>query len=130
MRGDVAPDQSTDDEFQQRSIAWSLEGEICRLGRSTTLGEALKKLNLLNGKDGCARIALVRDWHRSGAETYLLRFQVIELDCSPNDMVLKACVALSPGSAPDDTIQRWIQRRTDLNAAAVRSPRLVAWGGG
>ncbi len=111
------------------SADWTLESELCKLSNRNSLQHALLELGILKSDDPF-ELSVVRDWTRSGAETYLLRFRIAQSHVLRMDYVLKACVALPVGQTVDQILQRWIQRRAVLEEAGVGTPELIASGNG
>jgi hypothetical protein len=109
---------------------WSLEEELQKLAGAASMSSALKLLGLLTG--GCEEFTCVNPpegWYRSGAETYIYRFR-IRTGGIETPLVLKACVAFSPGRSLENLLTGWIERRKLVCSRGVRAPVLYAWGQG
>lgn len=113
------------------SSQWTLEGELQKVAQVNGIAGALHKLGLLNhiestflllGGDG--------KWVRGGAENYIFRFKVEEVGERPKDVIIKACVAYSPGTGLGDILHQCIQRRRLLKANGVQTPHLYGYGDG
>jgi hypothetical protein len=109
---------------------WTVEAELQKLAGVASMSTALKLFGLL--KDGCQEFTCVyppEGWYRSGAETYVYRFQ-IRTGGIETGLVLKACVAFSPGRSLENLLTSWIERRKLVCSRGVRVPVLYAWGQG
>ena len=112
------------------SSDWTLEGELQKLTGTNSATAALLNLGLLESRDELFQlISPPRGWYRSGAETYLYPFRVSK-DGSDVSLVLKACVAFSPGTPLQSILESWIDRRNVLASRGVVTPKLYAWGHG
>jgi hypothetical protein len=107
-------------------IAWSLANELKEASGHTTLHEALSALGLCGESHRGCSITVVDDWHRSGAETYGLVFDLQHSDNTSVRLFLKACVALAPGTSVGEVAQEWLRRREVLVQAAIETPRLYS----
>jgi hypothetical protein len=110
--------------------AWTLERELCKLGKSTVFSEALHKLGLLNQPDNKFDFRKDDAWVQGGAETYTYRFWIKEDGGVDSGYIIKACVAFSPGTSIDNILQEWIRRRKLLADEGVSTPFLVTYGNG
>ncbi|MGH3795488.1 MAG: hypothetical protein ACRDSP_11420 [Pseudonocardiaceae bacterium] len=97
-----------------------------KLAGTDDLASALVNLGISEpGED--FMIATVRDWYRSGAETYSLRFSISNRSrrC---EFMMKACVAYRGGQSLEDIFASWLSRRSVLDRLGVNTPRLHGAG--
>lgn len=100
------------------------------MSETTSLDDALLALGLVNQSENAYAVTEVSDWTRSGAETYLYRFNIRTSFNRTSEYVLKACVAYSPGGALEDILDSWISRRGLLSAIGLSTPRMFGRGKG
>lgn len=109
---------------------WKLERELCQLAGEDSITNALHKMGLLRSPSADFElIDTPEGWFRSGAETYLFRFQV-RTDGTDVPVVLKACVGFSIGANAEEILEGWIERRQSISKRGVQVPHLYAWGRG
>jgi hypothetical protein len=58
-------------------VSWTLAGELRQLSGEDDLSLWFRRIGLIEQGDDLQELEIVRDWHRSGAETYGLHFAVI-----------------------------------------------------
>jgi hypothetical protein len=109
---------------------WSLEKEIMTLTTAPSFAAALSAVGLLPGSEVAFSHHIISDWHRSGAETYTLIFEVRSGQNWKQKVVLKACVAYSTSITLQQILERWVARRHLLNELGVSTPTLFTWGYG
>lgn len=112
-------------------MSWNLSKEICELLLSNTVPEGLLAAGIIENGDEFAGLSVVSDWHRSGAETYLLVFDVLSSNQDPKRLALKACTpSVGSGVALKVIMSAWLRRRSVLSAAGVSTPTLYGSGDG
>jgi len=109
---------------------WSLEKELREVAGAGSFDEALRALGMVAENEGEALVVEETAWTRAGSETYVFRFSVQPPRKAPRAFLLKACVAFSPGSSPDEILDSWIERRAILSRLGVGTPRLHGRGKG
>lgn len=87
------------------------------------VGAALTALGVLRRPVAEPNLEVLTDWHRGGAETYVLQFRV-HTSYEDVQLALKACVAFSPGRSATEVANDWLTRRHALAKAGVSTPRL------
>lgn len=110
--------------------SWTLEKEMLQLSGAGSLPSAFYKIGLLPNPDASFEYAVLADWHRSGAETYMYIFTVRSGPNWTKPVALKACVATTFGTTTEAVLSRWIRRRVILRAAGVATPHLYFSGAG
>ena len=108
----------------------TIEEELCLLTGLDTVEEAVTKLGFLSGDVGLAKILVEVPWYRAGAETYVCRFSALGDDGSRNDLVAKACIALTQSLSVERTLEEWVRRRSVLAGGGAETPMLYAYGNG
>jgi len=108
---------------------WSIEQELCKSAGKNNLIASLVKLGLLANNDTFHSIIVDKDWHRSGAETYLLKFTVRGASQS-TVAILKAYTPTSPAAALLEQFDVITSRRKLLAAVGVPTPHLYHAGNG
>jgi hypothetical protein len=88
------------------------------------------KLGILADPNSFSALVVLKDWYRSGAETYLAICRIECHDDSSKDIAIKACIALTEKMSVDATLSAWIRRRTHVAAHGVETPRLYGFGEG
>jgi hypothetical protein len=106
---------------------WTLENELKGLAGRAELLEALRALGLLHEEEELTSLSITRDWYRSGAETYGLRFLVVT-DSGRRNFFMKACVALPGAGSLGDVFDQWLSRRRLVESLGVTTPLLYATG--
>jgi hypothetical protein len=104
---------------------WSVALELCRLSQRDTLLEAVRSLGILTDVFSEPHIREVTAWRRAGAETYLYIFALLHGGLE-RKFTLKAMVAPTPASPPEQQLEIWCARRARLKAFEVPVPRLYA----
>jgi hypothetical protein len=101
--------------------------EICDAAGEFNVTKAAHKLGMIPSEylDEVSA-QLVRPWHRSGAETYLLDFLLSHKSGWKRRFVAKACVAYSGGQSLEEIHQKWLRRRSIVKAAGLRTPTLYS----
>lgn len=110
-------------------MARSIEDEICHLAEGGSVEACVKKLGIIPEGNRFLAVEVCSDWVRSGAETYLCRFDVVSEECVV-PLVAKACVAFGVGRSLGSILLNWVERRRILAEAGVSTPRLYAYGEG
>jgi len=73
-------------------------------------------------------LEIIRDWYRSGAETYGLRFAVVTGSGQRRAWFMKACVAYGGGVPLVDIFAEWLSRRAAVERMGISTPKLYAVG--
>lgn len=103
----------------------SLARELAELGGESSLATALRRAGVIALEEDFRSVALIRDWHRAGAETFQ-RLVDIELASGVRRYVVKAIVSFSVGdNGVSGTLRSWMERRRLLEQAGVRVPQLL-----
>ncbi len=105
-----------------------MEGELCRLANAPDKAAAFVKLGFAAKGHKLPRLRTVRDWHRSGVETYSYVFAVVSGPGIERKFRLKACAPLFQNASIESILQSWILRREALAAENVSVPKLIASG--
>jgi hypothetical protein len=109
-------------------LSWTLADELTGLAQGDELADSLTKIGLLDAGEALGSLDVIRDWYRSGAETYSLHFSVATSAGTRRQYMLKACVA-SPGSSSlAEVFSEWLKRRALLDALGISTPVLYATG--
>lgn len=109
---------------------WTLTEELCKITNSESIGKALNKMGVINNEASHFEILQSGEWVRGGAETYIYKF-VVKLSKNLNkEIILKACVAFSPGTTLESILIEWIKRRSLLNSNGISTPILYGYGNG
>lgn len=107
---------------------WTLAGELTSLAQCDGLADSLRKIGLLDAGEALGSLEVIRDWYRSGAETYSLHFGVTTSAGMLRKCMLKACVA-SPGALPlAEVFAVWLERRAMVSELGISTPVLYATG--
>jgi len=109
---------------------WSLKKELCKIANSESINRALYKIGISDDADSKLEIVHSKEWIRSGAETYIYKFTVAFPNQIKKDIILKACVAFSPGKTLESILDQWIKRRSLLSKSGVSTPILYTYGNG
>ncbi len=109
--------------------SWTLERELKKLTRQTTLGSALVFLELLTNDIEPFSIESDDEWRRGGAETYLYCFSV-HRQFSIQHVIIKAAVPFSLARSLDEVMASWIERRHLLEIEGIKTPRVFFAGSG
>lgn len=92
---------------------WSLEGELLKVSEKSNLKDALVSLKIIHRSEENISVKVMKDWHKSGSETYSLLFSV-----SSNDMFselwMKACTPASFGVQIEQVMTKWVRRMGDI----------------
>lgn len=70
-------------------------------------------------------IYVTEDWHRGGAETYVLVFE-LRTRRYARKFIVKACTPFSPAISIDRVLGRWLTRRRTIEECGCAVPRLYA----
>jgi hypothetical protein len=108
----------------------TIEDEFRSLAGMPTLAEAVAALGIIPEALDFAALDVLKDWYRSGAETYLAICRVMTTRGSSTDVVIKACIALTEGLSVEATLAAWIRRRTQLSRHGISTPQLYGHGDG
>lgn len=108
--------------------SWTLAGELRQLSGANDLDSWLYSLELIKLGDTVATLETVRDWYRSGAETYGLHFAVVTSGGDRQDCFMKACVAYAAGIPLAEIFAEWLRRRNQVSELGVDTPRLYGIG--
>lgn len=109
---------------------WAVENELCKLARTEKLEEALVRLRVLNVNEQVARVTILADWVRGGAETYLYEFTVDTIGGERVALVLKAYITFPGPFGIDEYISELVARRNLLASHGVHVPVLHYAGDG
>jgi len=104
---------------------WSLESELCNISGESGLLPSLFSLGFLTAADQLIDVRVEKDWYRSGAESYLLKF-VVETSRGLSTAILKA---YTPSNLHGDLNARFCEitnRRIFLANNGILTPRLFA----
>lgn len=112
------------------SVSWSIAGELCKLGGAAKVSEALRRLGVLESDEVLGEIAVVSDWKRGGAETYIFSFDVITQVGRRIRLMLKACVPCPGPLTVGEVLKEWVRRRHLLAREGVPAPHLYFAGEG
>lgn len=109
---------------------WNIETELEQISGAQGIVNAVRALGLL--AVGCDEVAVdvVRDWHRSGAETYAFVFRLRSGPTASPTLILKAMVAATPGVPPLVQQRRRLARRRLLAEQGCMVPALFGEGKG
>lgn len=110
------------------SSSWSLDAELKKLVGQENLTSWLRSLGLIEPLDALDAVETVRDWYRSGAETYGLHFALAMVSGRRLELFMKACVTYSTGVPLKDIFAEWLERRALVSQLGVQTPRLYASG--
>lgn len=110
------------------SASWTLADEIRKIAGKDKLDAALREIGLLGSSDNLSDLITVRDWYRSGAETYGFQFTVITTAGQSHKCFMKACVAYAAGIPLKDIFAQWMYRRAKVADNDVDTPKLYATG--
>jgi hypothetical protein len=110
-------------------MARNLQQELCHLGGTSILAEALVRLNLVPRSSAFEGLVERGDWQRRGAETYAIEFDVVSQG-TMREVILKAYVGFPTGLSVTDYVEEMVRRRELLRGAGVSSPTLYYWGDG
>jgi len=108
--------------------SWTLAGELTELAQGDGLADSLRKIGLLDAGEPLGSLDVVCDWHRSGAETYSLRFAVVTSVGARRQCMLKACVASPGASSLVEVFSEWLERRATVSVLGISTPTLYATG--
>ena len=108
--------------------SWTLAGELTELSGKGDLGGWFHQVGLIGQGDDLRELEIVRDWYRSGAETYGLRFAVISHAGNRQECFMKACVAYGGGMSLPDIFGSWLARRAVVAESGIATPRIYAAG--
>ncbi len=103
--------------------SWSLEKELCGLAKARTAQEALWRLGVVSEACPDVDIKEVRDWARTGSETFEYHFRVVSREAT-RDVVLKAIVAFSTTHSLCEVADEWVTRRGLLEGEGICTPTL------
>lgn len=113
----------------EHMAVWTLESELVHVSGAANLTEALLQLGLLRHRREDFLLSVVRNWFRSGSETYLLQFAFRSAGAS-KDLIVKACIPPIGPRMPQQVLESWIVRRQLLAGCGVATPTLYGWGNG
>lgn len=112
-------------------MTWTLESELCKITKQADIADAVYTLGMTSSRtEQFELIADNKEWIRGGAETYLYRFGIVLSDTKKLDLLIKACVAFSPGTDLSKILADWIDRRNLLASNGIETPTLYGWGEG
>ncbi len=106
---------------------WTLEKELCGLVDTTSVGQALCRLGIVEEPLPRPKLEEVHGWRRGGAETFIYRFRVSQ-QSAVHDVLLKAVVAFSTVKSLNELAEEWAERRRLLEHEGIRTPRLYHAG--
>jgi len=86
------------------------------------LGKIAAKLGLVTQPEDLS-LRIIEDWHRGGAETFIMVFTV-EGPSLSKKLLLKACTPFSPAVPIEDVLAKWLRRRKFLEASGCLAPHL------
>jgi hypothetical protein len=107
---------------------WSIESEILRLAKSSDLNAALRRYGFLAEDVSLSGIRQLDDWHRGGAETYILSFVIVDDHGGEAMFLAKALVAATLGTPPERQLEHWTARRNKLESVGCPVSRWYLWG--
>ncbi|MHA7820265.1 MAG: hypothetical protein ACX930_11520 [Erythrobacter sp.] len=102
---------------------WTLENELVKLFEAKDISEALQQLGL--NAVAAGELKVIKDWHRSGSETYSYVFGSVHED-DALAYRLKACVVTPGARTINEVLSDWICRRLDLASSGMAVPALYA----
>lgn len=110
---------------------WTLEKELIKLSGQKDLKSSLLDLGLLKDPEESFTLQTDNIWKNSGNETIDIRFIITtENDIDPQNYVIRACIAQSPGNTISNIINSWIQRKSIVSSLKISTPTLYKTGHG
>lgn len=108
----------------------TLEDEFCALGGASDIADAVTALGILPDATHFSRLEILKDWYRSGAETYLAICRIQSHHRAPIDVAVKACIAITERMSVEATLKAWLRRRAHVSRNEVSTPQLFGHGDG
>jgi len=105
---------------------WTLEKELCDLGKARSAAEALRRLGIVGEHRPDAVVEEVEGWTCAG-DSYTYRFRVV-LPEATHEVVLKAIVAFSLARSLKELADDWVGRRRLLEREGIPTSRLYHAG--
>ena len=107
--------------------SWTLAGELKQLSGTDDLSGWFHEVGLMPPSDEFLSLETIRDWYRSGAETYSLKFAVMKRAGMRHECFMKACVAYG-GEPLREIFASWLSRRAVVAESGIATPILYIAG--
>lgn len=108
---------------------WNIEEELTSLTDADSTEQAIYRLGINVDLSKELAINEIRDWYRSGAETYLYTFS-IKSGGTTIPLVIKACISGIGTESINKTVLDWIAKRREASLSDIETPRLYYGGKG
>lgn len=107
---------------------WTLAAELQKVTSTQSEAEALFSLGILHKANEPYDVRADSEWWRGGAETYAYRFWVKPGMREESGFILKACVSGDLSLSLNETVQKWVARRSLLRNHGISTPHLLYVG--
>lgn len=112
------------------TTGWSLERELCKAAGVDSIGPALIELGVLGRGERLEEWREITTWQRSGAESYLYRFEVVASSGRSISLLLKAFVPFPGPVSLEEGLEELLRRRRILADRGINVPRAYYSGNG